>query len=69
MYAWMWRQLPGPWPVRALAALVLFAVVVVVCLPGCSRGWSHGCPSLTSRSMRRVQLHAAVVVTSDVSSQ
>jgi len=30
MYAWMWRQLPGPWPARLLATLVLFAVVVVV---------------------------------------
>lgn len=30
MYAWVWHRLPGPWPVRALAALVLFALVVAV---------------------------------------
>jgi hypothetical protein len=29
MYAWVWRHLPGPWPVRALIALVLAAAVVV----------------------------------------
>jgi hypothetical protein len=28
MYAWIWRHLPGPWPVRALFALVLAALVV-----------------------------------------
>ena len=30
MYAWIWRQLPGPSPVRAFIALVLFAAVVAV---------------------------------------
>ena len=30
MYAWMWRKLPGPWPVKALEALVAFAAVVLL---------------------------------------
>lgn len=30
MYAWLWRHLPGPTPVRALIALALFVGVVVV---------------------------------------
>ena len=30
MYGWLWRHLPGPTPLRALIALVLFAVVVAV---------------------------------------
>lgn len=30
MYAWVWRHLPGPWPVRALIALVTTAVIVIV---------------------------------------
>ncbi|HET8614985.1 MAG TPA: hypothetical protein VFL94_05615 [Actinomycetales bacterium] len=30
MYEWMWRHLPGPWPVRALICVALLAVVVVV---------------------------------------
>ncbi|MDA8436249.1 MAG: hypothetical protein M0Z98_09710 [Actinomycetales bacterium] len=30
MYAWMWRKLPGPWPVKLLEALVAFAAVVVL---------------------------------------
>jgi len=30
MYAWVWRQIPGPWPVRLLIAVVTFALVVVV---------------------------------------
>ena len=30
MYAWVWRHLPGPWPVRALIALVMAAVIVIV---------------------------------------
>jgi hypothetical protein len=28
MYAWVWRHLPGPWPVRALIALVMAAAIV-----------------------------------------
>lgn len=28
MYAWLWRRLPGPWPVRLLIYLVLIAVVI-----------------------------------------
>jgi hypothetical protein len=27
MYAWVWRHLPGPWPVRLLLALALVAAV------------------------------------------
>ena len=30
MYAWIWRHLPGPWPVRALSRCVLVAAVVVL---------------------------------------
>ena len=30
MYPWIWRHLPGPWPVRVLLALVLAAAVVLV---------------------------------------
>jgi hypothetical protein len=30
MYGWIWRHLPGPWPVQALLALVLAAAVVLV---------------------------------------
>lgn len=30
MYAWIWRHLPGPTPVRAALALLLAAVVVAV---------------------------------------
>jgi hypothetical protein len=29
MYAWVWRHLPGPVPVRLLISLVLLAMVVV----------------------------------------
>ncbi|WP_166346966.1 DUF4175 domain-containing protein [Phytoactinopolyspora limicola] len=33
MYAWMWRHLPGPWPLRLLIFLVvLFAVAVALFL-------------------------------------
>ncbi|HVV30626.1 MAG TPA: hypothetical protein VHC41_07080 [Mycobacteriales bacterium] len=32
MYAWLWRHLPGRWPVRLLVALVLLAVVVFLLL-------------------------------------
>lgn len=28
MYAWIWRHLPGPWPVRALLSLMIAAAVV-----------------------------------------
>jgi hypothetical protein len=27
LYGWLWRRLPGPWPVRALEALGLFVAV------------------------------------------
>jgi hypothetical protein len=30
VYAWMWRKLPGPWPVKAFEALVAFAAVVLL---------------------------------------
>jgi hypothetical protein len=30
MYAWMWRHLPGPWPVRLVIALLMVAGVVSV---------------------------------------
>jgi hypothetical protein len=30
MYAWVWRHLPGPRPVRTLVALALVAAVVVL---------------------------------------
>lgn len=31
MYAWIWRRLPGPWPLRALISVVLvFAVLAVL---------------------------------------
>lgn len=32
MYAWIWRHLPGPLPVRLLEALVLVAAVMAVLL-------------------------------------
>ena len=31
MYAWLWRHLPGPVPVRALIALTLAGAAAVVC--------------------------------------
>lgn len=30
MYAWIWRHLPGPRPVRAVLALALVALAVAV---------------------------------------
>lgn len=30
MYGWIWRHLPGPWPVKLMEALVLLAAVVGV---------------------------------------
>ena len=30
MYGWIWRHLPGPWPVQALQAVVLVAAVVLL---------------------------------------
>lgn len=26
MYSWLWRAIPGPWPVKAIVMLGLFAV-------------------------------------------
>lgn len=31
MYAWLWRHLPGPVPVRVLLAAVLVVAVLAVC--------------------------------------
>ena len=28
MYGWVWRHLPGPWPVRTVLAALLAAMVV-----------------------------------------
>lgn len=28
MYGWIWRTLPGPWPVRLLLVLILLAGVL-----------------------------------------
>ncbi|WP_174257841.1 hypothetical protein [Phytoactinopolyspora alkaliphila] len=28
MYAWVWRHLPGPWPVRLVIFLILLAAIV-----------------------------------------
>ena len=30
MYVWMWRRLPGPWPVRALESMAIIAVAVLL---------------------------------------
>ena len=30
MYGWIWRHLPGPWPVRVVLSLVLAGAVVVL---------------------------------------
>lgn len=29
MYAWVWRHLPGPWPLRLVLMLALLAAAVV----------------------------------------
>lgn len=29
MYAWIWRHIPGSWPIRLLISLALVALVVV----------------------------------------
>lgn len=29
MYAWLWRKLPGPWPVRAVICAALAGAAVV----------------------------------------
>lgn len=31
MYGALWRHLPGPWPVKLVAMLLLAAAVVLVC--------------------------------------
>ena len=30
MYGWIWRHLPGPWPVRLVLAAALLAAVVLL---------------------------------------
>lgn len=30
MYSYLWNVLPGPWPVKALLAIVIFAAVVLL---------------------------------------
>lgn len=30
MYGWIWRKLPGSWPVRALLCALAFAAIVAV---------------------------------------
>lgn len=30
MYGWIWRHLPGPWPVRLLTSLVLIAATALI---------------------------------------
>ena len=30
MYAWIWRHLPGPWPVRLVISLVIVAAIIWV---------------------------------------
>jgi hypothetical protein len=30
MYVWIWRHLPGPWPVKLLGSLVLVTGVVAL---------------------------------------
>ncbi len=42
MYAWIWRHLPGPWPVKLAAATALLALVVAACF-----GW--GFPLVADR--------------------
>jgi hypothetical protein len=31
VYSWIWRHLPGPWPLKAFLALALVAIVVLLC--------------------------------------
>lgn len=31
MYAWIWQNLPGPWPVKALLSTIALACVMVLC--------------------------------------
>jgi hypothetical protein len=31
VYGWIWSHLPGPWPVKAVLALALAAIVVLLC--------------------------------------
>ena len=30
MYGWIWKHLPGPWPLKAFLALALLVAVVLV---------------------------------------
>jgi hypothetical protein len=31
IYPWIWRRLPGPWPVRALLAAAMVVAVFAIC--------------------------------------
>jgi hypothetical protein len=46
MYAWIWRRLPGPWPLRALVALGLFLAVVALLFTVVFPWAEHGLPFL-----------------------
>lgn len=32
MYPWIWRHLPGPWPIKTLLTLALLVSFVAVCV-------------------------------------
>jgi cyanate permease len=31
MYGWIWKKLPGPWPVKLMIALTVFSGFLVFC--------------------------------------
>jgi cyanate permease len=31
MYGWLWRKLPGPWPVKLVVSLILFSGFLAFC--------------------------------------
>ena len=44
MYGWIWRHLPGPWPVRLALSLVLSAAVVLLLFSVVFPWAEHGLP-------------------------
>ena len=44
MYAWIWRHLPGPWPVRAALSLLLAGAVVALLFTVVFPWAEHGLP-------------------------
>lgn len=46
MYSWLWRHLPGPFPVRLLVAAVLAAAVVALLFTVVFPWAEHGLPFL-----------------------